>query len=70
MTFLGIIGLKAALNIAENPGATVDLQTFFRSLSAARNQYDESIRQTKVQHLILVPSTDTIEILTRDKNDR
>jgi hypothetical protein len=69
MTFLGIIGLKAALEMAANPGSSVDLQTFFRRMSAMRNEYDESIRQKKVQHLILVPSTANFDLLDRKDHD-
>lgn len=69
MSFLGVIGLKAGCELAGTGGA-VDLQTFFRSLSAARNEYDESIRQKKVQHLILVPSMANFDILTRQEHER
>lgn len=65
MTFLGIIGLKAALEIARSPGASVDLQDLFRRMSANRDLYDASIRQKKVQHLVMVPPTADFQILTK-----
>ncbi len=65
MTFLGIVGLKAALEMSKDAGSPVDLQTFFRRLTTARDLYDTSIRQKNVQHIVLVPATANFEILVR-----
>jgi len=70
MSFLGLIGLKSALEISKNPGDSVDLQGLVRRMGADRDRYDESIRQKKVQHIILVPSTANFEILAREGNAR
>lgn len=69
MTFLGIIGLKSALEIAKKPGSSVTLQTLLRYMSANRDHYDDSIRQKKVQHFVLAPPTADCEILTREKHE-
>ena len=70
MTFLGIIGLKAALEIARSPGASVDLQDLFRRMGATRDLYDASIRQKKVQHLVMVPPTADFQILTKGEQGK
>jgi hypothetical protein len=70
MTFLGLIGLKSALEISKNPGNPIDLQTLVRRMGADRDLYDESIRQKKVQHIILVPSTVNFEILVHGGHEK
>lgn len=68
MTFLGLIGLKAALEMSKDAGPSVDLQSFFRGMSAARDSYHASIRQKNVQHILLVPPTADFEILTKKEH--
>ena len=69
MTFLGLIGLKSALEISKEP-AYLRLQTLVRRMRADRDLYDESIRQKKVQHIVLVPPTADFEILVRRDDGR
>jgi hypothetical protein len=68
MTFMGMITLKSALELAEKPGDSVDIQTLYRRMAANRDAYDESIRQKKVQHILLVPPTCDWQILVRRKD--
>lgn len=67
MTFFGVIGLRAALEISQSPPVSVELQAFFRRMSAQRDLYDTSIRQKNVQHLVLVPATADFQILKKEK---
>lgn len=68
MTFMGIIGLKSALELAAGPVDSVSLQAFFRQMAANRDVYDELVRQKKVQHILLVPPTCDWQLLVRRKH--
>ena len=63
MSFFGIIGLKAALALAQRNGTTVDLQALLGEMNRFRDLYDEEIRQAKVQHFVLMPADANIELL-------
>ena len=63
MSFLSLMGLKAAVAISDKSLLSIDLQTLVREMNQWRDQYDEDIRQAKVQHLKLVPADANLEIL-------
>ena len=65
MSFLGLIGLKAALSPREKSAASLDLQTFMREMNRCRDLYNETVRQAKAQRLALAPSDANFVILKR-----
>jgi hypothetical protein len=66
MSFFGLMTLKAGLDL-KDLSSSLDLQTFFKALNRFRDQYDEDVRQAKVQHFILKPESANLTLLKRIK---
>jgi hypothetical protein len=65
MSLLGLLGLKAALKLAEERPATIDLRMLLDRMNRARQAYDDQVRQAKIQHISLAPADANIVLLKK-----
>ena len=68
MSFIGIIGLKAGLQLTREAASSIDLQTLLSEMNLCRDQYNAEIRQARAQHFQLVPSDANFRMIERVRN--
>ena len=63
LSFFVLIGFKAFFSLTEKQPSSIDLQHLLHEMNDFRHLYDNEVRQARVQHFELVPSTANFEIL-------